>query len=108
MFCKYRFPKGSQIFICYGRMNNRSCLQRYGFCLASNKYNNVCIKLRLESSDQDFIYRQFIIKKFYSIDTTKKNGKHHMDISSRHFIVHYQKLNISKYHITYKLLSFSF
>ena len=49
------------MFICYGRMSNRSSLQRYGFCLTSNKYNNICIKLRLESSDKDYHYRQFII-----------------------------------------------
>ena len=42
------FPKGSQVYLCYGRMSNRDCLKRYGFCLTQNKYNNMSIKLRLE------------------------------------------------------------
>ena len=42
------FPKGSQIYLCYGRMSNRDALKNYGFCLTQNKYNNMCIKLRLE------------------------------------------------------------
>ena len=41
------FKKGSQVFLCYGRMSNRDALKRYGFCLTSNKYNNMYIKLRL-------------------------------------------------------------
>lgn len=28
-----QFPKGSQVYLCYGRMSNRECLKRYGFCL---------------------------------------------------------------------------
>lgn len=42
------YPKGSQIYICYGRMSNREMLKRYGFCLTNNKYNNIFIKLKLE------------------------------------------------------------
>lgn len=42
------FHKGSQVYLCYGRMSNRDALKRYGFCLTQNKYNNMCIKLRLE------------------------------------------------------------
>ena len=45
------FPKGSQVYLCYGRMSNRDCLKRYGFCLTQNKYNNISIKLRLEQND---------------------------------------------------------
>lgn len=91
------FPKGSQLYLCYGRMTNRQTLQRYGFCLTSNKYNNVYIKLRLESSDEDFAYRQFIIQKFYSVDCLKRSGNDSMDVTSRHFNVHYQKFNSSKF-----------
>jgi hypothetical protein len=48
------FPKGSQVYLCYGRMSNRDALKRYGFCLTQNKYNNMCIKLRLEQNDPEF------------------------------------------------------
>ena len=27
------FPKGSQVFLCYGRITNRELLKRYGFCI---------------------------------------------------------------------------
>jgi hypothetical protein len=55
------YPKGSQIYICYGRMSNREMLKRYGFCLQNNKYNNIFIRLRLELKDPDFKYRYYII-----------------------------------------------
>ena len=45
------FPKGSQVFLCYGRMSNRDMLKRYGFCIPYNKYNYLYIKLRIEPSD---------------------------------------------------------
>lgn len=51
------FKKGSQVFLCYGRMSNRDALKRYGFCLTSNKYNNMYIKLRLQQNDPEFKYR---------------------------------------------------
>lgn len=87
-------------------MSNRQSLQRYGFCLTSNKYNNVYIKLRLESTDDDFAYRQYIIQKFYSVDCLKKNGNESMDVTSRHFNVHYQKFN-SKILTFMKILHFN-
>lgn len=30
---KVGYPKGSQVYICYGRMSSREMLKRYGFCL---------------------------------------------------------------------------
>jgi hypothetical protein len=66
-------------------MSNREMLKRYGFCLPYNKYNYIYIKLRLEQSDPDFLYRKFIIKKFFSIDPASDK----LDISSRHFKVYY-------------------
>ena len=83
------FPKGAQVYLCYGRMSNREMLKRYGFCLPYNKYNYLFIKLRLEMADPDFIYRQYVLKKFFSVDPTSER----MDISSRHFRVYFQKLN---------------
>ena len=65
------FPKGSQVYLCYGRMSNRDALKRYGFCLTSNKYNTMYIKLRLEQHDEEFKYRQYIISKFFSVDKSK-------------------------------------
>ena len=54
-------------------MSNRDALKRYGFCLTSNKYNNMYIKLRLQQSDPEFKYRKYIISKFFSVDA--KDGK---------------------------------
>ena len=65
------FPKGSQVYLCYGRMSNRDALKRYGFCLTNNKYNNLYIKLRLEQNDEEFKYRQYIIQKFFSVDKSE-------------------------------------
>lgn len=86
------FPKGSQVFLCYGRMSNRDMLKRYGFCIPHNKYNYLYIKLRLEPNDQDFAYRKYVLRKFFSIDDPDHDKKA-MDISSRHFRVYFQKLN---------------
>lgn len=74
-------------------------LKRYGFCLAMNKYNYIFIKLRLEQNDPEFKYRQFVIRKFFSIDSKpKKNGDDiGVEISSRHFKVYYQRLNTSNF-----------
>lgn len=55
------FPKGSQVFLCYGRMSNREMLRRYGFCLPQNKYNYLYIKLRLEPNDPEFAYRKYVL-----------------------------------------------
>lgn len=68
-----RFPKGSQVYLCYGRMSNRDALKRYGFCLTHNKYNHMSIKLRLEQNDPDFRYRHYVIQKFFSVDTESKD-----------------------------------
>lgn len=94
------FPKGSQVFLCYGRMSNREMLKRYGFCLPYNKYNYLYIKLRLEPNDPEFAYRKYVLRKFFSIEDPKANYKQGpgsandtMDISSRHFRVYFQKLN---------------
>ena len=97
------FKKGSQVFLCYGRMSNRDALKRYGFCLTSNKYNNMYIKLRLQQNDPEFKYRQYIIGKFFSVDAKDNEVKDSfcqdqseegpMDIQSRHFKIFYQKLN---------------
>jgi hypothetical protein len=65
---KSGYPKGSQIYICYGRMSSREMLKRYGFCLQHNKYNNVYIKMKLQLSDPNFKYREFMIKKFFQIE----------------------------------------
>ena len=83
------FPKGSQVFLCYGRMSNREILKRYGFCLPYNKYNYIFIKLRLEQQDQEFMRRKFIIKKFFSVDPDSDK----LDVSSKHFRIYFQKLN---------------
>ena len=66
-------------------MSNREMLKRYGFCLQYNKYNYIYIKLRLEQSDPDFIYRKYILKKFFSIDPQSDR----VDVSSRHFKIYY-------------------
>ena len=68
-------------------MSNREMLKRYGFCLAFNKYNHLFIKLRLDSSDYEFEYRKYVIKKFFSVDN-KAGGGDKMDISSRHFKIY--------------------
>jgi len=89
------FPKGSQVFLCYGRMSNREMLKRYGFCLPYNKYNYLYIKLRLEPNDPEFAYRKYVLKKFFSLEDPNKSkkGSDTLDISSRHFRVYFQKLN---------------
>ena len=95
-----RFPKGSQVYLCYGRMANRDALKRYGFCLTQNKYNNMCIKLRLEQADPEFKYRHYIIQKFFSVDKNSNLEEADkddeevgaIDIQSRHFKIYYQKL----------------
>ena len=70
-------------------MSNREMLKRYGFCIPYNKYNYLYIKLRLEHSDPEFQYRKFVLRKFFSVDPSSDK----MDISSRHFKIHFQKLN---------------
>ena len=87
-----RFPKGSQVYLCYGRMTNREMLKRYGFCITNNKYNNMLIKLKLEVSDPEFKYRYFILKKFFSMTPDEKTGS--VEVSSRHFKVYYQSFNM--------------
>ena len=64
------YPRNSQIYICYGRMQNRDMLKRYGFCTQHNKYNNIFLKLRLDTSDPDFKYRYYIIQKFFETNLT--------------------------------------
>jgi hypothetical protein len=95
------FPKGSQVYLCYGRMSNREMLKRYGFCFPYNKYNYLYIKLRLEPNDPEFNYRKYVLKKFFSIEDPKASkskskaaeAAETMEISSRHFRVYFQKLN---------------
>ena len=90
-------------------MSNRDALKRYGFCLTQNKYNNINIKLRLEQADPEFQYRQYIIKKFFSVDYGEEqtielkklaefesDGMHNqmapegsIDVMSRHFKIYY-------------------
>ena len=98
------FPKGSQVFLCYGRMTNREMLKRYGFCITNNKYNNMFIKLRLEVSDPDFKYRLFILQKFFSLDADARGGG--VQVSSRHFKVHYHHFNMKVLKFM-KILSFN-
>ena len=38
---KHAFPKGSQVFHCYGRRSNGDLLSHYGFSLACNKYESL-------------------------------------------------------------------
>lgn len=76
------FPKGSQIYLCYGRMSNRDALKRYGFCLTYNKYNHMTIKLRLEQNDPDFRYRHYVIQKFFSIDNKDPKGEADFDLKN--------------------------
>jgi len=80
------------VYLCYGRMSNRSMLQRYGFCLPYNKYNYLFIKLRLEPDDPDFLMKKHVIRKFFSIDPDSSNPDK-TDISSKHFKIYFQKLN---------------
>ena len=49
-------------------MTNREMLKRYGFCLTNNKYNNMFLKLKLETTDPNFKYRYFILEKFFSME----------------------------------------
>ena len=72
-------------------MTNREMLKRYGFCLTNNKYNNMFLKLKLETSDPNFKYRHFILEKFFSMEPDKKNGG--VNVCSRHFKVHYHSFN---------------
>jgi hypothetical protein len=92
-------------------MSNRDALKRYGFCLTHNKYNHMSIKLRLEQNDPDFRYRHYVIQKFFSVDAGTKeqpqpggglpelegprgeDGFAQLDVQSRHFRIHYQRLN---------------
>ena len=74
------FPKGSQIYLCYGRMSNRDALKRYGFCLTYNKYNHMSIKLRLEQNDPDFRYRHYVLQKFFSVDSNVNNKSDDLDL----------------------------
>ena len=68
------YQKGSQVFLCYGRISNRQLLKRYGFCLTNNKYNHLFIKLRLDIEDPDFKYRFHILEKFFSMEVDSKKG----------------------------------
>ena len=102
--CQDTFPKGSQVYLCYGRMTNREMLKRYGFCIVNNKYNNMNLKLRLEVSDPDFKYRLFILQKFFSLDADKQRGG--VSVSSRHFKVHYHHFNMKVLKFI-KILSFN-
>ena len=102
--CQDTFPKGSQVYLCYGRMTNREMLKRYGFCILNNKYNNMFIKLRLEVTDPDFKYRLFILQKFFSLDPDTKRGG--VNVSSRHFKVHYHHFNMKVLKFI-KILSFN-
>ena len=83
--------KGAQVYLCYGRMTNREMLKRYGFCLTTNKYNNMFLKLKLETSDPNFKYRHFILEKFFSMEPDRQNGG--VNVCSRHFKVHYHAFN---------------
>ena len=87
------YPKGSQVYICYGRMSNRDMLKRYGFCLMNNKYNNIFIKLKLELNDPDFKYRYYILQKFFQIELENTQNSNQVCVQSRQFKIYYQKLN---------------
>ena len=50
------------------------------------------LKLRLEVSDPNFKYRLFILHKFFSLDANKEKGG--VNVSSRHFKVHYHHFNM--------------
>lgn len=71
---EHTYQKGSQVFLCYGRISNRQLLKRYGFCLSNNKYNHLFIKLHLDIEDPDFKYRFHILEKFFSMEVDKKKG----------------------------------
>lgn len=79
-------------------------LKRYGFCITNNKYNNMFLKLRLEVSDPDFKYRLFILQKFFSLEVDKIKGG--VQVSSRHFKVHYHHFNMKVLKFM-KILSFN-
>lgn len=72
-------------------MTNREMLKRYGFCLTNNKYNNMFLKLKLETSDPNFKYRHFILEKFFSMEPDRQKGG--VNVCSRHFKVHYHSFN---------------
>ena len=88
---KVGYPKGSQVYICYGRMSSREMLKRYGFCLQHNKYNNIYIKMKLALNDPHFKYREYILQKFFQTESKKTEGD--VNVQSRHFKIYYQKLN---------------
>jgi len=88
---KVGYPKGSQLYICYGRMSSREMLKRYVFCLQHNKYNNIYIKMKLSLNDPNFKYREYIMEKFFQ--TESKKGEGDVNVQSRHFKIYYQKLN---------------
>jgi hypothetical protein len=67
-------------------------LKRYGFCLTSNKYNNMFIRLKLEMNDPDFKYRYFLLQKFFQMDIQPDN-EGCLSVQSRHFKIYYQKFN---------------
>jgi glycosyltransferase involved in cell wall biosynthesis len=39
------FLKGSQVFNCYGRLNNTDLLNEYGFCLLPNRYDSLYVRV---------------------------------------------------------------
>ena len=55
--------------LCYGRLTNRELLKRYGFCLTNNKYNSICIKLKLDVNSADSEQRLAILKNFFTLET---------------------------------------
>ena len=65
------FAKGSQVYLCYGRLTNRELLKRYGFCLTNNKYNNICIKLKLEVRGSDFRERISILQELFQLESVE-------------------------------------
>ena len=50
------------------------------------------LKLRLEVSDPNFKYRLFILHNFFSLEANKEKGG--INVSSRHFKVHYHHFNM--------------
>ena len=41
------YPKGSEVYMSYGRYSNRQLLSNYGFALKENKYNYARVKFLL-------------------------------------------------------------
>lgn len=85
---KQRFPKGSQIYLTYGKMPNRETLLHYGFVLEKNKYDYTYFEMSFSDHDKDPRKLQ-LVKEIFKCGSVRNQ-------LVRNFRIYYQSFNECK------------